>query len=102
MVKTRRLLYGGVVNLLGLTFKGNFTGLYNSKVVDIIRELKEYGGPMERATRPASVGDKGTHEAKQKTELSPHLIAGPIEARKANAPTGAAFRGKPPCEARQC
>ena len=43
MVKTRGSLNGGVVNVLGLTFKENCADLRNSKVVDIIRELKEYG-----------------------------------------------------------
>ena len=32
-----------MVNVLGLTFKENCPDLRNSKVVDIIRELKEYG-----------------------------------------------------------
>ena len=43
MVKTRGSLNGGVVNVLGLTFKENCADIRNSKVVDIIRELKEYG-----------------------------------------------------------
>jgi UDP-N-acetyl-D-galactosamine dehydrogenase len=43
MIKTRGSLNGAVVNVLGLTFKENCPDLRNSKVVDIIRELKEYG-----------------------------------------------------------
>lgn len=43
LIKTRGNLNGGVVNVLGLTFKENCPDLRNSKVVDIIRELKEYG-----------------------------------------------------------
>ena len=43
MIKTRGSLNGGVVNVLGLTFKENCPDLRNSKVVDIINELKEYG-----------------------------------------------------------
>ena len=43
MIKSRGSLNGGVVNLLGLTFKENCADLRNSKVVDIIRELKEFG-----------------------------------------------------------
>ena len=37
------------------------------------------GGPMQRAMRPARVGDKGTLEAKQRVEISPCLIAASIE-----------------------
>ncbi len=43
LIKTRGNLNGGLVNVLGLTFKENCPDLRNSKVVDIIRELKEYG-----------------------------------------------------------
>ena len=43
LIKTRGNLNGGVVNVLGLTFKENCPDLRNSKVVDIIRELQEYG-----------------------------------------------------------
>ena len=34
---------GAIVNILGLTFKENCPDLRNSKVLDIIRELKSYG-----------------------------------------------------------
>ena len=37
------------------------------------------GGPIQRATRPARVGDKGTLEAKQRVEFSPYSIAASIE-----------------------
>ena len=43
LIKTRGHLNGGVVNVLGLTFKENCADLRNSKVVDIVRELQEYG-----------------------------------------------------------
>ena len=43
LIKSRGNLNGGVVNVLGLTFKENCADLRNSKVVDIIRELQEYG-----------------------------------------------------------
>ena len=43
LIKTRGNLNGGVVNVLGLTFKENCPDLRNSKVVDIVRELQEYG-----------------------------------------------------------
>jgi len=34
---------GGVVNILGLTFKENCTDLRNSKVADMVLELQSYG-----------------------------------------------------------
>ena len=34
---------------------------------------------MQRAVRPARVGDKGTLEAKQRVEFSPYSIAASIE-----------------------
>jgi UDP-N-acetyl-D-galactosamine dehydrogenase len=43
MIRTRGSLNGAVVNVLGLTFKENCPDLRNSKVVDIIAELKEFG-----------------------------------------------------------
>ena len=43
LVKSGGAVNGGVVNVLGLTFKENCPDLRNSKVVDIIRELKEFG-----------------------------------------------------------
>jgi len=36
-------LQGAIVTILGLTFKENCPDLRNSKVIDIIRELEEYG-----------------------------------------------------------
>ena len=43
LVKSGGSVNGGVVNVLGLTFKENCPDLRNSKVVDIVRELKEFG-----------------------------------------------------------
>lgn len=43
MIRSRGSLNGGVVNVFGITFKENCPDLRNSKVVDIVRELKEYG-----------------------------------------------------------
>jgi UDP-N-acetyl-D-glucosamine/UDP-N-acetyl-D-galactosamine dehydrogenase len=43
LVKAGGAVNGGVVNVLGLTFKENCPDLRNSKVVDIVRELKEFG-----------------------------------------------------------
>ena len=43
MIRAGGKLQGGTVNVLGLTFKENCPDVRNTKVVDIIRELKEYG-----------------------------------------------------------
>lgn len=43
MIKQGTSIQGSIVTVLGLTFKENVPDLRNSKVIDIIRELKEYG-----------------------------------------------------------
>lgn len=43
MIKTGRMKPGATVLVLGLTFKENCADIRNTKVVDIITELKEYG-----------------------------------------------------------
>jgi UDP-N-acetyl-D-galactosamine dehydrogenase len=43
MIATGSYIKGARVNVLGLTFKENCADLRNSKVVDIIHELKSYG-----------------------------------------------------------
>jgi UDP-N-acetyl-D-galactosamine dehydrogenase len=43
MINAGRNIKGAKVNLLGLTFKENCPDIRNSKVVDIIRELGEFG-----------------------------------------------------------
>jgi len=43
MIHAGHLVSGSTVSLLGLTFKENCPDLRNSKVIDIIRELEEYG-----------------------------------------------------------
>jgi len=43
MIHAGRNIMGARVNILGLTFKENCKDIRNSKVVDIIRELAEYG-----------------------------------------------------------
>ena len=42
MIKTGRMKLGATVLVLGLTFKENCADIRNTKVVDIINELKEY------------------------------------------------------------
>jgi len=43
MIQAGRSIKGARVNILGLTFKENVPDLRNSKVIDIIRELQEFG-----------------------------------------------------------
>jgi UDP-N-acetyl-D-glucosamine/UDP-N-acetyl-D-galactosamine dehydrogenase len=43
MIHAGRSIKGAKVNVLGLTFKENCSDVRNSKVVDIIRELREFG-----------------------------------------------------------
>ena len=43
LIKGKRQVRGAIVAILGLTFKENVPDLRNSKVVDIIRELQDYG-----------------------------------------------------------
>jgi UDP-N-acetyl-D-galactosamine dehydrogenase len=43
MIHAGRNIKGARVNVLGLTFKENVPDIRNSKVVDILRELKEFG-----------------------------------------------------------
>ena len=43
MIATGSYIKGAKVNMLGLTFKENCGDLRNSKVIDIINELKSYG-----------------------------------------------------------
>jgi UDP-N-acetyl-D-galactosamine dehydrogenase len=43
MVRAGRQVTGSTVNVLGLTFKENVPDLRNSRVVDLIEELKSYG-----------------------------------------------------------
>jgi UDP-N-acetyl-D-glucosamine/UDP-N-acetyl-D-galactosamine dehydrogenase len=43
MIHAGRNIKGAKVNILGMTFKENCPDVRNSKVVDIVRELREYG-----------------------------------------------------------
>lgn len=52
---------GAKVNVLGLTFKENCGDLRNSKVIDIIRELKSYGVEVF-VTDPQAESEEAQHE----------------------------------------
>ncbi len=43
MIKANKQIKGAKVAVLGLTFKENCPDVRNTKVIDIINELKEYG-----------------------------------------------------------
>ena len=43
MIHAGRNILGAKVNVLGMTFKENCKDIRNSKVIDVIRELQEYG-----------------------------------------------------------
>lgn len=43
MIKTGKVIKGSRVLILGLTFKENVPDIRNTKVVDIVRELEDYG-----------------------------------------------------------
>lgn len=43
MIQAKQHIAGGKVAVLGMTFKENVADIRNSKVIDIVRELKDYG-----------------------------------------------------------
>lgn len=61
MIKLNLPVQGARVTVLGLTFKENVRDLRNSKVIDIIRELKEYGVDVQ-VTDIYADSDEAVHE----------------------------------------
>ena len=61
MIRAGGKLQGGTVNVLGLTFKENCADVRNTKVVDIIRELKEYGLTV-KVHDPYAASEEAQHE----------------------------------------
>jgi UDP-N-acetyl-D-galactosamine dehydrogenase len=61
MIASGSPIKGARVNVLGLTFKENCGDLRNSKVIDIIRELKTYGVDVH-VTDPQAEGPEAEHE----------------------------------------
>ncbi|WP_110401191.1 nucleotide sugar dehydrogenase [Sphaerotilus hippei] len=61
MIAAGSYIKGARVNLLGLTFKENCADLRNSKVVDIITELKSYGAEVF-VHDPEADADEAMHE----------------------------------------
>ena len=61
MIHAGRNIKGARVNILGLTFKENVPDIRNSKVIDIIRELHEFG--VETYVHdPLAASDDALHE----------------------------------------
>ncbi|ABD68418.1 UDP-glucose/GDP-mannose dehydrogenase [Rhodoferax ferrireducens T118] len=61
MIAAGSYVKGAKVNVLGLTFKENCGDLRNSKVIDIINELKSYGVEVF-VTDPRAKSDEAMHE----------------------------------------
>ena len=61
MIAAGGSIKGAKVNLLGLTFKENCGDLRNSKVIDIINELKSYGVQIF-VTDPHATSEEAVHE----------------------------------------
>jgi len=61
MIAAGSYVKGAKVNVLGLTFKENCGDLRNSKVIDIINELKSYGVEVF-VTDPRAKSDEALHE----------------------------------------
>jgi UDP-N-acetyl-D-glucosamine/UDP-N-acetyl-D-galactosamine dehydrogenase len=61
MIASGSHIKGAKVNVLGLTFKENCGDLRNSKVIDIIRELKSYGVEVH-VTDPQAEVEEAMHE----------------------------------------
>ncbi|NTV50309.1 MAG: nucleotide sugar dehydrogenase [Geobacteraceae bacterium] len=74
MIHSGHNILGNVVTVLGLTFKENCPDLRNSKVIDIIRELQDYGIDVQ-VCDPMADPDEAIHEYGVKlvpiTELKP-------------------------------
>ncbi len=61
MIRAGHTMLGSSVTVLGLTFKENCPDLRNSKVVDIIRELQDYGIKVQ-VHDPLADRDEARHE----------------------------------------
>jgi UDP-N-acetyl-D-galactosamine dehydrogenase len=68
MIAAGSPIKGATVNVLGLTFKEDCADLRNSKVVDVIRELRNYGVQVQVAD-PVAEAAEATHE--YNIELTP-------------------------------
>ena len=67
MIKKGQQILGSKVTVLGLTFKENCSDLRNTKVIDIIKELEEYGVHIQ-------VNDPRANPDEAKDKYGIHLI----------------------------
>ncbi|WP_163580502.1 nucleotide sugar dehydrogenase [Gracilibacillus saliphilus] len=67
MIKEKIQVHGASVTILGLTFKENVPDLRNSRVIDVINELKEYGMDIQ-------VSDPYAPSEEAKSEYGVELI----------------------------
>jgi UDP-N-acetyl-D-galactosamine dehydrogenase len=74
MIMQGRNILGARVNVLGLTFKENCKDIRNSKVIDVIRELKEFGCEVH-VHDPEADADETLHEYGLKLESWDELPA---------------------------
>jgi len=65
MIQKKHTIKGARVLVLGITFKENCPDLRNSKVIDVINELKEFGIDLN-CSDPQADADKMYHEYKLK------------------------------------
>jgi len=61
MIHQGRNILGAKVNILGLTFKENCKDIRNSKVIDVIRELEQFGCEVH-VHDPEADPDETLHE----------------------------------------
>jgi UDP-N-acetyl-D-glucosamine/UDP-N-acetyl-D-galactosamine dehydrogenase len=61
LIHAGRSIKGARVNILGLTFKENVPDIRNSKVMDVVRELKEFGVDVH-IHDPAANAEEALHE----------------------------------------
>lgn len=61
MIHSGHTILGNIVTVLGLTFKEDCPDLRNSKVIDIIRELQDYGVDVQ-VCDPVADSDEAIHE----------------------------------------
>jgi UDP-N-acetyl-D-galactosamine dehydrogenase len=61
MIHSGHTILGNIVTVLGLTFKEDCPDLRNSKVIDIIRELQDYGVDVQ-VCDPMADPDEAVHE----------------------------------------
>jgi UDP-N-acetyl-D-galactosamine dehydrogenase len=65
----RRKVHGGVVTVLGMTFKENVPDIRNSRVIDIVRELESFGVVVQVTDPLANAGSVTEAYGVKLTEL---------------------------------